>query len=210
MPHRSPLRVLVVGPSHACLAAHLVNGGSVAVVAALDPACPGALELLVARGDEVDALLVEYRGSPDDDAGLVAALRGRFPSAIVLFLVDCTDPQRVAEVVRLGGDAIVPLEHLDVAAVLGAAEHVEGTVVLPRAAALGLAQAWPSSDELLLSEREREVLACLEARMTNVQIASQLFISRETVKTHVANLLRKLRADDRRAVVDRARRIGLL
>lgn len=208
MPHRSPLRVMVVGPSHAYLAGHLVNGGSVAVVASVDPS--DALDLLATRCGDVDVVLVEYRGSPDDDAGLVAALRARFPVAIVLFVVDCSDPHRVAEVVRLGGDAIVPLEQLDVAAVLGAAEHVEGTVVLPRVAALGLAQAWPSSDEMLLSAREREVLACLEARMTNVQIASELFISRETVKTHVANLLRKLRADDRRAVVDRARRIGLL
>lgn len=217
MPHRSPLRLLVVGPSHALLSARLGGDCRVELVASVDPdeamvigADVSPDRLLGGPGASVDALLVEYRGSPEDDAGLLEELRAAHPSAILLFVVDSCDPHRVAEVVRLGGDAIVPLEGLDVSVVLGAAARVDGTVVLPRAAALGLAQAWPPPTQLLLSDREREVLACLDARMTNVQIASELFISRETVKTHVANLLRKLRADDRHSVVDRARRIGLI
>lgn len=201
---------MVIGPSHAGLAAHLINGGSLAVLASADPACPSWSEFGAVRPDEVDGVLVEYRGSPEDDAGLVEEVRCRFPQATVLMAVDCGDPHRVADAVRSGCDVIVPLDELDAAAVLGAAGHPETTVVLPRAAASALARAWPPSEDLLLSPREREVLGLLAARMTNLQIASELFISRETVKTHVANLLRKLRADDRREVVDRARRIGLL
>jgi DNA-binding NarL/FixJ family response regulator len=37
-----------------------------------------------------------------------------------------------------------------------------------------------------------------------------LFVSRETVKTHVAHVLRKLEVDDRVAAVDKAIKFGLL
>jgi DNA-binding CsgD family transcriptional regulator len=43
-----------------------------------------------------------------------------------------------------------------------------------------------------LTEREREVLGLLQQGRTNAQIAGQLFISPNTVKFHVANILKRL------------------
>ena len=48
-----------------------------------------------------------------------------------------------------------------------------------------------------LSPREREVLALVAEGYSNRAIAEALFISPNTVKTHVASLLTKLRADSR-------------
>jgi DNA-binding CsgD family transcriptional regulator len=48
-----------------------------------------------------------------------------------------------------------------------------------------------------LSPREREVLALVAEGRTNKAIAEALFVSPNTVKTHVASLLHKLRADTR-------------
>jgi DNA-binding NarL/FixJ family response regulator len=48
-----------------------------------------------------------------------------------------------------------------------------------------------------LSPREREVLALVTAGRTNKAIASALYVSPNTVKTHVTSLLHKLRADSR-------------
>ncbi len=44
----------------------------------------------------------------------------------------------------------------------------------------------------ILTPRESEVLKCLAEGLSNVQIAERLFISERTVKTHIANIFRKL------------------
>jgi DNA-binding CsgD family transcriptional regulator len=54
-----------------------------------------------------------------------------------------------------------------------------------------------------LSPREREVLRMLCLGMSNRQIAEQLGVSPETVKTHVSGVLRKLRVESRGQAVAR-------
>jgi LuxR family maltose regulon positive regulatory protein len=61
-----------------------------------------------------------------------------------------------------------------------------------------------------LSEREREVLQLVAAGKTNRQVATELFVSVGTVKTHVNNVYRKLEAHSRTQAVARARELGLL
>lgn len=61
-----------------------------------------------------------------------------------------------------------------------------------------------------LSERELEVLALLASGKTNAEVAAALFISVGTVKSHSANIYRKLEAKNRTEAVARARELGLL
>jgi LuxR family maltose regulon positive regulatory protein len=61
-----------------------------------------------------------------------------------------------------------------------------------------------------LSGREVEVLHLLAARMSNLEIAEQLFISLNTVKTHIKNIISKLGVHGRDQAVARARELGLL
>jgi DNA-binding CsgD family transcriptional regulator len=49
----------------------------------------------------------------------------------------------------------------------------------------------------VLSKREREVLQLLADGMTGVQAAVRLAVAPETVRTHVRNAMRKLRARTR-------------
>ena len=51
-----------------------------------------------------------------------------------------------------------------------------------------------------LTAREAEVFSLLQRRLTNAEIADELYISVRTAETHVASVLRKLGADNRRAV----------
>jgi ATP/maltotriose-dependent transcriptional regulator MalT len=77
-----------------------------------------------------------------------------------------------------------------------------GVVASPDAAQAGT--------ESTLSERELEVLALLAKGKTNAEAAEALYISVGTVKSHSANIYRKLEAKNRTEAVARARALGLL
>ncbi|MEH1167131.1 LuxR C-terminal-related transcriptional regulator [Micromonospora sp. CPCC 205539] len=61
-----------------------------------------------------------------------------------------------------------------------------------------------------LTERELTILRYLQSILSNVEIASELSLSVNTVKTHVRNIYRKLDATRRREAVRRARELRLL
>ncbi|MEW2171293.1 LuxR C-terminal-related transcriptional regulator [Streptomyces sp. NPDC007027] len=61
-----------------------------------------------------------------------------------------------------------------------------------------------------LSEREREVLGRLAQMMSTEEIAADLFLSVNTIKTHLRNIYRKLAVTRRGEAVRRAREAGLL
>jgi DNA-binding NarL/FixJ family response regulator len=58
-----------------------------------------------------------------------------------------------------------------------------------------LPQRHPSLD--LLSERETEVLKLIVEGKSNAEIAEQLYLSTNTIKTHVRGIMNKLAVDDR-------------
>jgi LuxR family maltose regulon positive regulatory protein len=73
-------------------------------------------------------------------------------------------------------------------------------------------QARPPQGVLIqpLTEREREVLGYLDALLPTEEIAARMFVSVNTVKTHVRAILRKLSAERRNEAIRRARELGLL
>lgn len=61
-----------------------------------------------------------------------------------------------------------------------------------------------------LTEREREVLACLATGLSNREIAERLFLTEGTVKNHVSNVIAKLGLRDRTQAALFAVRHGLI
>lgn len=61
-----------------------------------------------------------------------------------------------------------------------------------------------------VTDRELEILRLMAAGDANKEIAAQLHISENTVKTHISNLLQKLGARDRTEAVTRALSRGLI
>jgi len=61
-----------------------------------------------------------------------------------------------------------------------------------------------------LTSREMEVLDCLSRGLTTSQISGELFISDNTVKTHVRHILEKLEASNRAEEVSKAVQLGLI
>lgn len=94
---------------------------------------------------------------------------------------------------------------------IGGGEHVLMPDVASRVLREFRARATPRHTSLAqLSPREEEVLKLLATGETNRQIARRLFVSEETVKSHVAAILRKLEVSDRTRAAVVAVRAGLV
>lgn len=61
-----------------------------------------------------------------------------------------------------------------------------------------------------LSKRELEVLRLMAAGLSNQEIAAQLFVSLNTVKTHSSRLFEKLEVARRTQAVDKAKKLNLI
>jgi LuxR family transcriptional regulator, maltose regulon positive regulatory protein len=61
-----------------------------------------------------------------------------------------------------------------------------------------------------LTERELQVLRLLDSELSGPQIARELFVSPNTLRTHTKHIFTKLEVTTRRAAVRRARERGLI
>jgi LuxR family maltose regulon positive regulatory protein len=68
----------------------------------------------------------------------------------------------------------------------------------------------PGSPDINLSETELRVLRFLPTNLTAAEIASEIYVSVNTVKTHMRNIYTKLDAHSRGEAVEFARELGLL
>jgi DNA-binding NarL/FixJ family response regulator len=138
------------------------------------------------------------------------------PNVVVLTLSD--DDASMLEALLAGAAGYVlkdaTLEQIVVAVRAAAAGE---TVIPPRVAPellrrLRAAEPAPAPDEGLveLSEREHEVLRLIVAGHDNAAIASALFISPNTVKSHVASIFAKLGVESRLQAAVQALRRGLV
>jgi len=90
----------------------------------------------------------------------------------------------------------------------GAARSVISDVIELRAEVDAMHQ--PASGSAALTGAELRVLHLLPSNLTLADIATELFVSRNTVKSHAASIYRKLGASKRSEAVDHARSAGLL
>ncbi len=68
----------------------------------------------------------------------------------------------------------------------------------------------PSSDRFSLTERELAVLGLIVSGKTNQEIASVLFLSVDTIKSHLKTIMTKLNVNDRTQAAVKAVREGLI
>jgi LuxR family maltose regulon positive regulatory protein len=76
-------------------------------------------------------------------------------------------------------------------------QHAESTTVVDAGTPLGL------------SKRELEVIRYLPTHLSNAQIASRLYVSVNTLKTHLRTIYRKLGVTSRRDAIRRAEQLGI-
>ena len=138
-------------------------------------------------------------------------LHEQHPEVKVIVLTSFTDDDKVYPVIKAGAVAYLlkDVGAKDLAEAIRAAARGEVRLhpEVTRRLMSGIAGGEPSPEDL--TEREQEVLACLGRGLANKEIAGELFIAEKTVKTHVSNILDKLRLADRTQAALYAARHGL-
>jgi DNA-binding NarL/FixJ family response regulator len=141
---------------------------------------------------------------------VMGELRAAAPNARAVVLLHTTDVAIVSAAINAGISGVL-CSDTDSTSLVQAVRTVAGGVcVLDEQALQQLVGTWHSLVQPVLSNREREVLSLVASGSSNAEIASQLYVSTETVKTHVAHVLRKLDVPNRGSAVEKATRLGLL
>jgi DNA-binding NarL/FixJ family response regulator len=158
-----------------------------------------------------DVALIDIHLGSENAVGLVEELLRRDPDAAIVLYTGYTDPDSgLAEAVRAGARGFVlkssPAERLiDALQIVAAGGHYVDADLAARLSG----RAEPAR-LTTLSPRENEILDLLAEGLTGQEIAERLFLSPETVRTHIRNGTIKLGATTRvQAVAMMVRRRGV-
>ncbi len=176
----------------------------------------GVLEAIAAV--QPDVILLDVRLQRSSGLEACRTILERHPEVKVVFLTVYEDEQYVFEALRVGARGymlkkVVPEDIVKMLEAVQAGDVVIdpalGGQIAQRAAALRKGTDWPGA-HLGLTQREAEVLTHLVDGLDNRAIANTLYISEDTVKSHMKSLLRKLNAKDRGQAISIALRSGLV
>lgn len=162
-----------------------------------------------------DVALLDIRMGEMDGLEATRRIRDRSPGTAVVILTGHEEERLVLEAVRAGARGYV-LKARDADHLIRTVRMVaEGNLVIdPEVASMvtseldaGRSQARPEGG---LTERELQILQLLAFGQTNREIGKELFISPDTVKTHLEHIYQKLGTSDRTAAVAEAMRRGMI
>ena len=145
-------------------------------------------------------------------------IKAKFPDVRILILSMHLDLRMIIEVLQAGADAYI-LKDSEPSELITAVKNVlEGKMYLSSKVIKLLVKDYiskhsvPVSLEQLkdLSARERQVLRRISESKSMKEIAEELHITRSTVDTHKANLMRKLRCDNTNELIRFAMREGIV
>jgi DNA-binding NarL/FixJ family response regulator len=220
-----PLRIVIADDQASVREGLVLLLGGLPSIDVVGAAADGEQALALVAAHKPDAILLDLHMPVLDGIAATRRLSAEHPEVAVVILTTYADDESVIEALRAGARSYLTkdADRADIASALQAAAG--GLSVLdPRVQAALLAAATSSaaagrtaSAETAaadgsapppdgLTQREAEILALIAQGLTNLEIASRLFLSNHTVKTHISRIFAKTGSRDRVAAIGYARR----
>ena len=232
----APIRVVIADDQRVVRDGLVTILGAMDGVQVVGAAQDGAEAVALAGQQDADVVLMDLRMPNMDGVEATRAVRASRPATAVVVLTTYTDDESILAALQAGAAGYLTKNagRDDIRRALEAA--VAGQSVLDPVAAARLIEAagrepaatGPGGSALAgtgpgglapggtapglpdgLTEREGEVLALIAQGLSNGEIASQLFVSRSTVKTHINQIFAKTNSRDRPQAIVYAQQHGL-
>jgi len=178
-----------------------------------------AIELAEEHLPNVVLMDIVFKGDGMTGIEATRRIKEASPSTKVVIMTAHDEDRLLVEAVEAGASGFLSKDEAAEEVLAAAKSAADGEVLIdPATLTRLLAQVAREREEkrdalaLLndLTEREREILGLLAEGMRNDEIAAKLFISPQTVQTHVRNILGKLRVHSKLEAVAFAVRHGAI
>jgi len=174
----------------------------------------GASAVALVTKEQPDLALMDIRMPGMDGLEATRRIVSGGTETRVLVLTTFEVDEYVFEAMRSGASGFVlkrvpPAELIEAVRMVAAGESLlfpaSTRRVIERFARAGASGSLPD-----LTDREQDILRCLARGLSNQEIAAELFVTVETVKSHVASVLMKLGVRDRTQAVIAAYETGFV
>jgi DNA-binding NarL/FixJ family response regulator len=170
-------------------------------------AADGATAVALAERRKPDVVIMDVRMPGMDGLEATKILTQKVPETAVLIFTAYSERSLLGRGLESGAKGYILKEAPHQTLLKAIDKVVAGEGFVDPA----LMPAFLSGDrEDMLTAREREILQLLADGMSNADVAARLFISQETVKSHVRHILTKLEADTRTHAVAIALRDAII
>ena len=171
-------------------------------------ASDGASAVALAERRKPDVVIMDVRMPGMDGLEATKILTEKVPESAVLIFTAYSERSLLGRGLESGAKGYI-LKEAPHQTLLRAIEKVGGRRGVRRPGLMPAFLTGKDKDEMLTG-REREILQLLADGMSNQDVAAKLFISQETVKSHVRHILAKLEADTRTQAVAIALREAII
>lgn len=162
------------------------------------------------RGHRPDVLVLDLNMPGGSSIKAIPQLREQAPDTEIVVLTMENEPLYARQALSDGAKGYVLKDAAETELLTAIREAAAGESYLNPRLAARVAATPPPGPPDGLSEREVEILRLVALGFTNVEIASQLFLSIRTVETHRSHIQQKLRLRHRSELVQYALDHGLI
>ncbi len=154
------------------------------------------------QADPPDLSLIDVDMPGITGIGAIKILRESFPEMKILILSSYNDEKYIRDAMRAGADGYVlksvsTNELVRIIRCFCQGQSILSPYLVNLTLDLKEKDESASTIGIDLTEREREILKCITDGKSNKEISDSLFVSVETVKSHVKNLYKKLNVKNR-------------